>query len=355
MSPAILRLPTHVKPLPSSTGKTSLSTGWLSHWLVRAVLFSSLVVNMFLMGSWGDNASSSSRAKVVAENVNFPDPVSGDDVASNAKVQSSTKVAETGCASASVADSDGDGVPDHHDFCPGGCLNKGNCPTLNVRRAWMSGRATDFDGDGCEDGVEDTDMDNDGIQDSVDRCPRTPQKYTFVSNALSDFDGDGCVDGIEDSDDDGDGTANMLDDCPRTNPGHASDSTGCSDKQRKQVPPALERSQHGQPSDAPIQVQNGSSSVMPESASQFLELIRNAWVEVILGASMTWFMHHIKRGVETLHQQLPRSPSGSVKRLSIRTLEASKSTGPIILTITVKALGYFVFFVAVYQYRKQNI
>lgn len=34
---------------------------------------------------------------------------------------------------------------------------------------WISGRASDFDGDGCEDGVEDQDRDNDGIEDKLDR------------------------------------------------------------------------------------------------------------------------------------------------------------------------------------------
>ncbi|CAE7351897.1 agaA [Symbiodinium natans] len=105
-------------------------------------------------------------------------------------------------------DTDGDGVPDHHDFCPGKKKEGG-------QSRWISGRASDFDGDGCEDGVEDQDRDNDGIEDKMDRCPFSPQQYNFVSNSLNDFDGDGCKDGVEDQDDDGDGVANDEDECKR--------------------------------------------------------------------------------------------------------------------------------------------
>eukprot|EP00929_Paragymnodinium_shiwhaense_P103158 TRINITY_DN66464_c0_g1_i1.p2 TRINITY_DN66464_c0_g1~~TRINITY_DN66464_c0_g1_i1.p2 ORF type:complete len:441 (+),score=92.81 TRINITY_DN66464_c0_g1_i1:117-1439(+) len=127
-------------------------------------------------------------------------------------------------------DTDQDGVPDHHDFCPRTCAdaNDTNCSLTG----WRSGKATDFDGDGCQDGVEDDDRDNDGIADAHDACPLTPMHYSFVSNGLSDFDGDGCADGVEDTDNDADGILNSVDACPRTRPGALSDSTGCCSKQR---------------------------------------------------------------------------------------------------------------------------
>jgi len=126
-------------------------------------------------------------------------------------------------------DTDGDGIPDHRDFCVNPQCKGVHCPPLG----WLSGRATDFDGDGCADGTEDMDKDNDGILDPSDKCPLTPQKYMFVSNAASDFDGDGCADTIEDSDDDNDFIPNHLDLCPLTRSGVLSDSIGCSMLQRE--------------------------------------------------------------------------------------------------------------------------
>merc|ERR1712217_459564 len=65
-----------------------------------------------------------------------------------------------------------------------------------------------------------------------DRCPFTAQKYNFVSDHLSDFDRDGCADGLEDTDDDGDDISNLVDHCPQTRPGDLPDEDGCSEVQR---------------------------------------------------------------------------------------------------------------------------
>jgi hypothetical protein len=119
------------------------------------------------------------------------------------------------------ADIDGDGILDHNDFCS----------STNSITGWTSGRVTDFDGDGCRDGVEDVDRDNDGVHDSDDGCPSTPLQYGFVSNLLSDFDGDGCADSLEDTDNDGDRIPNKVDKCPRTQVDETPDRTGCSTKQ----------------------------------------------------------------------------------------------------------------------------
>lgn len=147
-----------------------------------------------------------------------------------------------------IRDADGDGVPDQDDFCPGKRLRKGE------RAVWISGRASDFDGDGCEDGVEDQDRDNDGVEDRMDRCPFSPKQYNFVSDSLNDFDGDGCKDGVEDQDDDGDGVPNDEDACKRTRPGESSDVSGCSKAQyrhneivREQAQSAIHESTTPQP------------------------------------------------------------------------------------------------------------
>merc|ERR1712110_602807 len=58
-------------------------------------------------------------------------------------------------------DADGDGVLDEKDLCPYLCnsTHLSNCSTAEFK----SGRANDFDRDGCEDATHDNDTDNDGI------------------------------------------------------------------------------------------------------------------------------------------------------------------------------------------------
>jgi hypothetical protein len=89
-----------------------------------------------------------------------------------------------------IVDSDGDGVPDADDNCPG-VANPGQ---------------EDNDGDGIGDAC-DPDGDNDGIDDVFDNCPG-------VANPLQeDFDFDGVGD-VCDPDDDNDGVADVDDACP---------------------------------------------------------------------------------------------------------------------------------------------
>ncbi len=54
-------------------------------------------------------------------------------------------------ASNSTNDTDGDGIDDAYDSCPNGNTN------------WTSMATTDWDADGCQDSMEDTDDDNDGV------------------------------------------------------------------------------------------------------------------------------------------------------------------------------------------------
>jgi hypothetical protein len=87
-------------------------------------------------------------------------------------------------------DSDGDGVADSIDKCPGFDDN------------------VDTDGDGTPDGCDGLiDSDNDGVADSLDKCPG------FDDNV--DVDGDGTPDGCDDLiDSDNDGVADSEDKCP---------------------------------------------------------------------------------------------------------------------------------------------
>ena len=87
-------------------------------------------------------------------------------------------------------DDDNDGVLDVNDTCDRGELG------------WTSSVATDHDGDGCRDSVEDNDDDNDGVFDFADTCP--VGTLSWRSGTSTDYDGDGCHDASEDIDDDND-------------------------------------------------------------------------------------------------------------------------------------------------------
>lgn len=90
-------------------------------------------------------------------------------------------------------DSDGDGVPDEFDKCPG------------------TPRGVQVTADGCP-----VDSDGDSVPDYQDKCPGTPAG-TMV-------DATGCP---INPDDDGDGVLNWDDECPNTPPGVRVDSKGC--------------------------------------------------------------------------------------------------------------------------------
>src|SRR5512146_1197505 len=120
-----------------------------------------------------------------------------------------------------TTDSDGDGVLDGDDKCPGtphgAVVDKKGCPV-------------DTDGDGVYDGLDQCpntphgakvdsvgcpiDTDGDGVPDGLDRCPDTPPGAT--ADAL------GCP-----SDSDGDGVLDGLDQCPNTPPGTPVNAVGC--------------------------------------------------------------------------------------------------------------------------------
>ena len=90
-----------------------------------------------------------------------------------------------------VLDSDGDGVPDDIDQCPG------------------TPAGVAVDAKGCP-----LDSDGDGVPDYRDRCPGTP--------AGAPVDSDGCP-----LDSDGDGVPDYMDDCPGTPRGAKVDARGC--------------------------------------------------------------------------------------------------------------------------------
>jgi OOP family OmpA-OmpF porin len=148
-------------------------------------------------------------------------------------------------------DTDGDGVPDRRDNCPG---------TPAGARVDGAGCPLDADGDKVFDGLDQcegtprgctvdargcpTDGDGDGVCDGVDTCPDTPKGATVDARGCPvDSDGDGVFDGLDQcantprgctvddkgcpTDADGDGVCDGLDKCPDTTPGLKVDSDGC--------------------------------------------------------------------------------------------------------------------------------
>ena len=118
-------------------------------------------------------------------------------------------------------DSDGDGVTDDKDRCPG------------------TAAGAKVDAQGCE-----LDSDGDGVVDRLDKCPTTPAgRKVNAQGCELDSDGDGVVDALDkcpttpagrkvnsegcELDSDGDGVANALDKCPTTPAGRSVNAEGC--------------------------------------------------------------------------------------------------------------------------------
>ena len=119
-------------------------------------------------------------------------------------------------------DSDGDGVTDDLDRCPG-----------TVAGAKVDAKGCELDGD------------KDGVVDRLDKCPTTPPgRKVDAQGCELDGDGDGVVDALDkcpttppghkvnaqgcDLDSDGDGIIDAMDKCPATPAGDRVDGNGCS-------------------------------------------------------------------------------------------------------------------------------
>jgi OmpA-OmpF porin, OOP family len=131
-----------------------------------------------------------------------------------------------------VVDSDGDGVTDDLDKCPGtpagtpvdatGCPlpqdDDGDGVTNDLDKCPGTPAGTKVDANGCE-----LDSDGDGVGDSRDQCPNTP--------AGAKVDDKGC-----ELDSDADGVVDSQDKCPDTPKGDRVDSVGCSFKDEIKLP-----------------------------------------------------------------------------------------------------------------------
>lgn len=130
-----------------------------------------------------------------------------------------------GAGTPKFVDTDGDGVADEFDRCPG------------------TPAGTAVDSYGCE-----LDSDGDGVKDSLDRCPNTPAGVRVNAQGCpADSDGDGVADDKDkcpgtvagakvdadgcELDSDNDGVVDRLDECPNSAPGVQVDIKGCEIKE----------------------------------------------------------------------------------------------------------------------------
>lgn len=129
-------------------------------------------------------------------------------------------------------DTDGDGVTDDADNCPGTpagtAVDANGCPlpqdddgdgvTNDIDKCPGTPAGVRVDASGCE-----LDSDGDGVGDSRDQCPNTP--------AGAKVDERGC-----ELDSDGDGVVDSQDKCPDTPKGDRVDAFGCSFKEEIKLP-----------------------------------------------------------------------------------------------------------------------
>jgi OOP family OmpA-OmpF porin len=131
-----------------------------------------------------------------------------------------------------VVDTDGDGISDDVDKCPGTpagtAVDSSGCPvpqdddgdgvTNDIDKCPGTPAGAKVDASGCE-----IDADGDGVGDSRDQCPNTP--------AGAKVDDKGC-----EFDSDGDGVVDSADKCPGTPKGDRVDAAGCSFKEEIKLP-----------------------------------------------------------------------------------------------------------------------
>jgi len=118
-------------------------------------------------------------------------------------------------------DTDGDGVPDNKDACPGtpagAVVDAQGCPRDSDRDGVYDGldacpntvQGAEVDSRGCP-----KDSDGDGVYDGIDKCPGTPTGARV--------DAQGCP-----IDSDNDGVPDGIDQCPNTPAGATVDHSGC--------------------------------------------------------------------------------------------------------------------------------
>jgi len=233
---------------------------------------------------------------------------------------------------AAVPDTDGDGVPDRKDKCPG---------TPKGAKVDATGCPLDSDGDGVYDGLDQcpgtpkgakvdakgcpSDADGDGVLDGLDQCPDTPKGATVDDKGCPrDSDGDGVLDGLDQcpntpkgavvdakgcpKDSDGDGVPDGIDQCPDTPAGLKVDATGCpievKEKETELLDTGMIRLQN-------VNFETNKADILPESFPTLdaVGMLLTQWPQLKLEIGG----HTDSRGSAQHNQKLSEARAGSVK------------------------------------------
>jgi len=228
-------------------------------------------------------------------------------------------------------DSDGDGVPDKIDQCPGTPLGA---------RVDSNGCPVDGDGDGVPDGLDQcdgtpkgatvdakgcpSDTDGDGVYDGLDQCASTPAGAKVDAKGCPlDSDKDGILDGLDEcenteagctvdakgcpSDADQDGVCDGVDKCPDTPANVRVDRNGCpievSQKETELLDTGMIRLQD-------VNFDTGKSTIKADSEPVLDEVgdILSRWPELRIEIGG----HTDSRGSEALNQTLSEARAKAV-------------------------------------------
>ena len=230
-----------------------------------------------------------------------------------------------------AVDTDGDGVSDRKDKCPG---------TPAGATVDATGCPSDADGDGVFDGLDKcantpkgarvdakgcpTDGDGDGVFDGLDKCADTPKGATVdATGCPSDADGDGVYDGLDQcantitgcavdakgcaTDADGDGVCDGLDKCPDTPPGFKVDTEGCPIETMERETELLDT---GMIRLADINFETAKAVVLPESHQSLAVVghVLSRWPDLRLEVGG----HTDSRGSNAYNQKLSQARAQAV-------------------------------------------
>jgi len=229
-------------------------------------------------------------------------------------------------------DTDGDGVPDKKDKCPGTPVGA----TVDA-----TGCPHDSDGDGVYDGLDQCpgtpkgatvdakgcphDSDGDGVPDGIDQCSDTPKGASVDAHGCPlDSDGDGVLDGIDQCpntpkgatvdakgcphDSAGDGVPDGIDQCPNTPAGLKVDAMGCpievTEKETEMLDTGTIRLQN-------VNFETGKAALLPDSYTALDEvggiLLKWPQLSIEIGG------HTDSRGRAEKNQALSEARAKSVK------------------------------------------
>ena len=229
-------------------------------------------------------------------------------------------------------DTDGDGVVDKKDKCPGtpagATVDATGCPSDSDKDGVLDGidqcantpAGAKVDAKGCP-----LDSDGDGVYDGLDQCPDTPKGATVDAKGCpSDSDRDGVYDGLDQcpnspngakvdakgcpTDSDNDGVYDGLDKCPNTAAGAKVDSDGCpivvTERETELLDTGMIRLQG-------VNFETGKADILPESFGILDDVgaILRKWpqLQVEVGG------HTDSRGAAAANQALSEARANAVR------------------------------------------